>query len=86
MTGDRYLRDLIAEVRNIRFRLHSREWTRAGVLLPIRLRSASGILSFVSTVTLFGTPHDITLRELAIETFFPADDFTAAELSRLSAS
>ena len=58
----------------------------AGVLLPLRLRTAAGILSFVSTVTLFGTPHDITLQELAIETFFPADDFTAAELSRLAAS
>jgi hypothetical protein len=42
-----------------------------------------GVLSFVSTVTVFGTPHDITLQELAIESFLPADEFTARELSRV---
>jgi hypothetical protein len=54
-----------------------------GVLLPLQLRSATGTLTFVSTVTVFGTPHDITLQELAIESFFAADEFTAAELARL---
>ena len=91
LTGDRYLRDLIAEVRAYPLppaqpEMADPQLDMAGVLLPLRLRTAAGILSFVSTVTLFGTPHDITLQELAIETFFPADDFTAAELSRLSAS
>ena len=42
-------------------------------------------MSFISTVTVFGTPHDITLQELAIESFFPADDFTAKALARLAA-
>jgi len=32
----------------------------------------------------FGTPHDITLQELAIESFFPADEYTASELARAS--
>ena len=53
-----------------------------GVLLPLQLRAATGVLSFISTVTVFGTPHDITLQELAIESFLPADEFTAAELGR----
>jgi hypothetical protein len=40
----------------------------------------SGTLSFISTTTVFGTPVDITLSELALETFFPADAATAAAL------
>jgi hypothetical protein len=35
------------------------------------------VLSFISTTMVFGTPVDITLSELAIETFFPADELTA---------
>jgi hypothetical protein len=34
------------------------------------------VLSFISTTTIFGTPMDVTVAELALETFFPADDFT----------
>jgi hypothetical protein len=37
-------------------------------------------LSFISTTTVFGTPVEITLSELALETFFPADAPTAAFL------
>lgn len=89
LTSDPYLKSLIAEVRdyplpNPHPRAPDQENDPLGVLLPLRLNSPSGILSFISTVTIFGTPHDITLQELAIETFFPADDFTAAELSRLA--
>jgi transcriptional regulator with XRE-family HTH domain len=54
-----------------------------GVLLPLQLRSERGLLSFISTVTVFGTPHDITLQELALESFLAADEFTAGELARL---
>lgn len=90
LSSDPYLESLIAEVRAyplpaIQADSCDQEHDPLGVLLPLRLRSASGILSFISTVTIFGTPHDITLQELAIETFFPADDFTAAELARLAA-
>jgi hypothetical protein len=34
----------------------------------------------MSTITTFGTPLDITVSELSIEAFFPADDFTAGVL------
>ena len=56
----------------------------ADVLLPLRLRTDAGDLSFISIVTVFGTPHDITLQELAIETFLPADEFTEAALASLA--
>jgi len=36
-----------------------------------------GLLSFMSATTVFGTPVDVTLAELAIEMFFPADQATA---------
>lgn len=52
----------------------------AGIAVPFRLRTEAGILSFLSTTTVFGTALDITLSELAIEAFFPADDETAAIL------
>ena len=59
----------------------------AGVVVPLRLRMAGGQeLAFFSTTTLFGTPVDVTLAELAIEAFFPADSATAAALSAGSAS
>ncbi|MEQ1650607.1 MAG: transcriptional regulator, partial [Hyphomicrobiaceae bacterium] len=48
-----------------------------GVVVPLRLRTASITLSFFSTITMFGTPIEVTLSELAIEQFFPADDVTA---------
>ena len=47
-----------------------------GVLVPLKLSTDAGLLSFLSTTTIFGTPRDITLSELAIEAFFPADEAT----------
>lgn len=53
-----------------------------GVAIPFRIRVDGGVMSFLSTTTIFGTPVDITLAELAIESFFPADEATAAALLR----
>lgn len=47
------------------------------IAVPLRLRHADGELAFISTVTTFGTALDITVSELAIEAFFPADGATA---------
>lgn len=56
-----------------------------GVIVPLQLRApGGGVLSFISTTTVFGTPVDITLAELALETFFPADAATAEAMRRLS--
>jgi transcriptional regulator with XRE-family HTH domain len=52
----------------------------AGVAVPFQLDTEQGRLSFLSTTTVFGTPIDITLSELAIEAFLPADAATAAAL------
>ncbi len=54
--------------------------------VPMRLRTPVGVLSFISTTTVFGTPMDVTLSELAIETFLPADDATANLLQTAMAS
>lgn len=56
------------------------EGEHLGVVMPFRLRSPKGTLSFISTLTIFGTPNDVTLQELAVESFFPADAFTAEVL------
>ena len=53
--------------------------TRA-ILVPLRLRVRDTVLSLLSTTTVFGTPRDVTLAELAIESFYPADALTAAFL------
>jgi transcriptional regulator with XRE-family HTH domain len=52
----------------------------AGVAVPFRLVTEQGVLSFISATTIFGTPVDITLSELAVESFFPADAATAKAL------
>jgi transcriptional regulator with XRE-family HTH domain len=52
------------------------------VVVPFRLRTGDRELAFFSTTTVFGTPVDITLSELAIEAFFPADEATAATIRR----
>jgi transcriptional regulator with XRE-family HTH domain len=56
------------------------------VAIPFRLITETGTLSFLSTITVFGTPVDVTLSELAIETFLPADRETAEALRRLAAT
>jgi len=43
------------------------------------------VLMKLSTVTIFGTAHDVTLQELMIESFFPADGVTAQVLRALQA-
>lgn len=54
----------------------------ASPVVPLRLRTDQGELSFISTTTVFGTPQNVTLAELAIEAFYPADAATRAALGR----
>ena len=56
----------------------------AGIAVPLQLWTKAGLLSLISTTTIFGTPVDITLSELAVESFFPADEETAAILRSLA--
>jgi hypothetical protein len=50
------------------------------IVVPLRLRHGDGELRLMSIVSTFGTPLDITVEELSIEAFFPADAATAAAL------
>ncbi len=56
-----------------------------GIAVPLKFRSPSGVLSFIGTTTIFGSPLDVTLQEIALETFFPCDDFTMQALRTLAA-
>jgi transcriptional regulator with XRE-family HTH domain len=56
-----------------------------GIAVPLELDSPAGRLSLLSTTTVFGTPLDVTLQEIALETFFPADAETAALLQAAGA-
>lgn len=55
------------------------------VVVPMRVRFGDRELAFLSTVATFGTPLDITVSELVIESFFPADEATAQALRGLAA-
>ncbi len=54
------------------------------VAVPLTLHSPLGRLQFISTITVFGAPHDVTVAELAVETFLPADEATATRLRALA--
>ncbi|MFG2934319.1 helix-turn-helix domain-containing protein [Streptomyces sp. NPDC048282] len=51
--------------------------------LPLRIEHEGRVLSFVSSISTFNTPMDVTVAELAIETFLPADPATAKYLQAL---
>jgi transcriptional regulator with XRE-family HTH domain len=55
------------------------------VAVPFELATDDGVLAFLGTTTVFGTPLEITLAELALESFFPANAETAAYLQRAAA-
>ena len=56
------------------------------VVALLRVRSPLGELALFSTITVFGTPIDITLSELALEAFYPADAATAGRLQQWAAA
>lgn len=89
MTGDAALAALIEELRAYPIpdkaaRGPGAKQDYAGVVVPLQLRVGEGVLTLFSTTTVFGTPVDVTLSELAIEAFFPADPETASALRQLA--
>ena len=85
VTNDATLQDLLQELREYPVPEGSDADVRpsrdyAGVVIPFEIRTPTGVLAFFGTTTVFGTPVDITLSELAVEAFFPADDATARAL------
>jgi hypothetical protein len=55
----------------------------ADIALPLRLRHGDRELAFISTKTTFSSAADVTVAELSIELFYPADAKTAAEMRTL---
>ncbi|MEU7691238.1 helix-turn-helix transcriptional regulator [Microbispora hainanensis] len=83
LTADPRLAELYAELREYPCDQPEPEVELPGpgdILVPLRVRRAGRELSFFSIVATFGTPLDITVSELAIESFYPADPATAAFL------
>lgn len=92
LTADPVLSNLLDELRGYPAPISSRPrrpangGEAANVFVPVQFASEAGTLSFFSTTTVFGTPVDITLSELAIEAFFPADQATAEALRTMMGS
>jgi hypothetical protein len=55
-----------------------------GFAVPLRLRSGDGELRLLTTLTHFGTAVDVTIAELRLEAFLPADEPTAASLKTMA--
>jgi hypothetical protein len=86
VTGDDELRALADELVGYATELGvtvppPHEGSRA-IAVPMRVRTDDGDLAFITMIATFGTALDITLTELAIETFLPADAVTAAALQQ----
>jgi len=89
LTGDAGLADLLDELRAYPCRSDPGPIVKddlGGIAVPFRICVGAQMLSFISATTLFGTPVDVTLSELAIESFFPADEETAEALRRAAAT
>lgn len=88
ITADAVLVELERELKSYPPPANAKPNQRAGqndlsdIAVPFRLATGEGELSFLSTTTVFGTPVDITLSELVIESFFPANADTADYLLR----
>lgn len=58
--------------------------TDARIVVPLQIETKFGVLSFISTTTVFGTPINVTVSEVALETFFPANEATKEVFKKLS--
>ncbi len=85
-TADPELLKLYQELKAYRMPARSGPISADSVAIPFKLRRNDEVLSFISTTMVFGTPVDITLQELALETFFPADDLTAERMRQIAAA
>jgi transcriptional regulator with XRE-family HTH domain len=85
-TADPVLIELYRELKAYPIPARSAPLSADKVAIPFRLKFGGDVLSFMSATMIFGTPVDITLSELALETFFPADELTAERMRTLAAA
>jgi transcriptional regulator with XRE-family HTH domain len=89
VTGRRELQELKVELEDLIAAQGAYTPTVEGDPLPavtLRLATDDGELAFIATVATFGTPVDVTLDEIAIEAFLPADGHTAEVLAERARS
>ena len=85
-TADPELIKLYQELKAYPMPARSGPLSSDNVAIPFKLRLKGDVLSFISTTMIFGTPVDVTLSELALETFFPADELTARRMREMAAA
>src|SRR5262249_34699672 len=85
--GDPVIKQLLAEVAGYPIPAASEEPRgfegAERLATPLKVLTRFGVASFLNTVTVFGTPNDVTLAELALEMLFPADQATSAIVKRM---
>jgi hypothetical protein len=88
LTADPVLIDLMADLKSYSARLPAapppRHLAQTEMVVPFRIRLGEQLLSFFTTTLVFGTPLEVSLSELAVESFFPADAETAVAVRTLS--
>ncbi|NMO04097.1 helix-turn-helix transcriptional regulator [Gordonia sp. TBRC 11910] len=84
VTGDPKLVRLAEELAGYPGADHARAHT-SELIVPLQIDTAAGRLNFLSTTTVFGAPLDVTVADLAIEAFYPADEATRATLATVGA-
>lgn len=85
-TADPELQDLYDELRSYPGDVAGERPEHPGpgdVVVPMRLRHRDRELALLTTIATFGTPLDITVAELMIESFYPADEATSTYLQEL---
>ena len=81
-TGDQRLTDLHDELEAYPGGGSEKPPQATDIVVPLRYRSDKRELSFISLTTVLGTPMDVTVEELAIESFYPAEEETARALNQ----
>ncbi|WP_040525192.1 helix-turn-helix domain-containing protein [Gordonia effusa] len=81
VTGDRTLTRLADELETYPAG-PGHEMSHSELLVPIQIDTAAGELNLMSTTTVFGAPRDVTVADLAIESFYPADEKTTDLLAQ----
>jgi hypothetical protein len=83
LTADPVLVELLREIQSFPEAASPAEPAEDQVIVRFRVRTSVGVLSFFTTIMVFGTPIDVSLSELALESFLPADKETAEIVARL---